>query len=96
MQLVKKAFGHLAQQRSSLITVKPLLDRRVSHLSRTTQITNTFRSFLETGIEISRSIVDVVNWAVIVQKYYESIGVVPFENAEEDGGSQVNENEEDA
>lgn len=75
MQLAKKAFGHLAQQRPSVIAAKTLLQRKASRLSATTQVTNPFGiSLLEAAIHDSKPIATVVNWPMIVQKYYESIG----------------------
>lgn len=75
MKLAKKAFGHLANQRPSVIAAKQLLYRKSSRISATTQVTNPFGvSLLEAAIHDSKPITSVVNWPMIVQKYYESIG----------------------
>uniref|UniRef100_T1JXK5 Ion transport domain-containing protein n=1 Tax=Tetranychus urticae TaxID=32264 RepID=T1JXK5_TETUR len=76
MALAKKAFGHLTHQRPSVIAARQLLSRKSSHMSAATQMTSHFgMSILEAAIHESKPISEVVNWPLIVQKYYESIGV---------------------
>ncbi len=76
MALAKKAFGHLTHQRPSVIAARQLLSRKSSHMSAATQMTSHFgMSILEAAIHEPKPISEVVNWPLIVQKYYESIGV---------------------
>lgn len=94
MQLAKRAFGHLAGQRPSVIAAKQLLYRKSSKISATTQVTNPFGvSVLEAAINDSKPITMVVNWKTIVQKYYESIGeALPQTVTEQDNNDDSSEN----
>lgn len=74
-----KAFGQLASGGDQ--AAKQWADRRMSRaskmskVSRGTQGTNQLASQLEANIVESKPINTVLNWPLIVRKYYESIGI---------------------
>lgn len=75
MALAGKAFGHLDQQRPSVVEAKKWLNRRASRASRATSATGMSNyGAMEAGADECRPIAEVVNWPLIVQKYLESIG----------------------
>lgn len=74
-----KAFGQMAAGGDQV--AKQWADRRMSRaskmskVSRGTQGTNQLASQLEANIVESKPINTVLNWPLIVRKYYESIGI---------------------
>ena len=89
----KQAFGQLATDGNT--AAKQWMDRRMSRaskmskLSRGTQNTNPLanQSMIEANIVESRPINSVVNWGLIVKKYWESIGVNLNKTIEDETGN---------
>jgi hypothetical protein len=85
----KQAFGQIATDQNA--AAKQWMDRRMSRaskqskLSRGTQNTNPLgtQSLVEANIVESHPINTIVNWPLIVRKYWESIGVSSRSNEEE-------------
>ncbi|RWS27838.1 ion channel nompc-like protein [Leptotrombidium deliense] len=97
LKIAKQAFGHLSDQRLAVMAKNQWMHRRASRASRISRITGATSGFgnSELGFEESKPIGEVVNWAVIVQKYYESIGAAAVEDVNDDetrtdeDGSQI-------
>ncbi|KAI1299277.1 Ankyrin-3 [Halotydeus destructor] len=86
MALAKQAFGHLDQQRPSLQAAKQWLNRRASKASRATSALSQSTRFggIEAATDELKPIAEVVNWALIVQKYLESLGELTAKEDDED------------
>ena len=89
ISFAKQAFGHLASDGSHV--ARQWMDRRasktskISRLSRGTVMTNIYGlSLVEAGFDESKPINQVVNWHVIVKKYYELVGLKNREEEHEE------------
>lgn len=80
MSFAKQMFGQFANDGSNV--ARHWMERRasksskISRISRGTVMTNIYGlSLVEAGFEESKPINRVVNWATIVKKYYEQVGL---------------------
>ena len=92
-----KAFGQLATGGDQ--AAKQWTDRRMSRaskmskVSRGTQGTNQMQSLLEANLLESKPMSTVLNWPLIVRKYYESIGISQQQVEDETNEEKKNEGE---